>query len=428
MGGIVSVVAYCFDDEHQPNPNKALGRRKCKILGRGNNRDGHLSADDDRFAIEEWQRLIELEQALKGKATFDGLYVNYESTMLLNNAADIYAVGNNKHFKLGINDQSEDDTLYHLQQVPFDKETHGNPVVLSQGIHSSECSFVYTQSGRLFASGLNATGSFGNGSTDDMATAMTRIETMSWLGANEVIEEIHCGSSHSLFLTASSKLFGAGLAKCIGTEDDVLTPILLHEGIVMVATGTYHSLLVNWNNKLIIHGADSSPSQITEPGSRKKIESFFNDHDRAHLTMESVHSGFLHGMVLCLNQRTRKRELYTFGNNQHGQIGNGTVLSDPEVPVIDPHLVRFEDHRYDEVIQASAGRDHNVVMTNKNNVFAFGYNLNNKCGNRQWPPIENQAVPFLIEKEDAENGMGLGEGLHVELVMATNCATIIVVS
>ena len=82
------------------------------------------------------------------------------------------------------------------------------------------------------------------------------------------------------------------------------------------------------------HVVDSSASQITESGSKKRIEGFFNDADRNHLTIESVHSGFLHGMILCMNQRTRKKELFTFGNNQHGQIGNGTVMRDPEVPVV----------------------------------------------------------------------------------------------
>ena len=180
----MSVVAYCFDDAYQPDPNKALSRKKCKILGRGNNRDGHLSADDDRFAIEEWQRLRELEDAIKGKATFDRLHINYESMVVLNNASDIYAVGNNKHFKLGIEEKDDDHTLYHFRQVPFDKKEHGNPVVLSRGINSSECSFVYTEHNKLFASGLNDNGAFGNGTTSDSPAAMMEIESMEWLGMN----------------------------------------------------------------------------------------------------------------------------------------------------------------------------------------------------------------------------------------------------
>ena len=60
-------------------------------------------------------------------------------------------------------------------------------------------------------------------------------------------------------------------------------------------------------------------------------------------------------------------------------------------------------------------------------MFAFGCNINNKCGNKQWPFVEKQADPFHIDLEDKENGLGLSDGLRVEKVMATNCATIIVV-
>lgn len=70
-----------------------------------------------------------------------------------------------------------------------------------------------------------------------------------------MIDEIHCGAAHSLFLTESGKLFGTGMAKCVGEEEDVLTPKLLHDGIRMVATGEYHTLLVSYENKLIIHGS-----------------------------------------------------------------------------------------------------------------------------------------------------------------------------
>ena len=71
-----------------------------------------------------------------------------------------------------------------------------------------------------------------------------------------------------------------------------------------------------------------------------------------------------------------------------------------------------------------------MVLTNKNNVFAFGCNLNNKCGNKKWPPVESQAKPFLIDQEDPEQGLGMidGSGLRVEMVIATNCATLIVVA
>lgn len=184
MGG---VVAYCMDEDYQPNPNKALSRRQTKILARGNNRDGHLGEegdDCDRFAIEQWARLQQMEQMMKKKpgVVFDHLYINYESLMVLNNASDIYVVGNNNNNKLGVDDKSEDDTLYQFTQIPFDKEAHGNPIVLSQGIHSSECSFVYTERNKLFVSGLNRDGIFGNGTTNDEPVVLMEIDSMEWLG------------------------------------------------------------------------------------------------------------------------------------------------------------------------------------------------------------------------------------------------------
>jgi len=350
---------------------------------------------------------------------------------LLNNASDIYAVGKNKYSKLGINDESDDITVFHFQQIPFDKQQHGNPVVLSQGIYSTECSFIYTQNNKLFASGSNTTGLFGNGTTSASPAVLMEIDTQKWLGS-ETIMEIHCGSSHSLFLTESNKLLGCGSSKCLGTEDnvfnqDVLTPVVVQEGITDIAVGMLHSLLITDDNKLMILGTDDSPAELTESDAKRTIENFFNGSECSHLELVNVHSGVQHGMVLCLNKDTGNKELYTFGNNEHGQIGNNTVQPDPELPVIDPWKVTFEDYPNDYVIQASSGQDHNVVLTNTNRVFAFGNNMDNKCGNKKWPPVEKQSTPFLIDKVEKKNGLGLTEGMRVEMVIATNCATLIVV-
>jgi len=432
MGNLGSLVYYCYDDEYEPDPNKALRRRKYQILGRGNNRDGHLSSDDDRFAIDSWQRLSEFEEAMKGGSGVlsDHLYINYESTILLNNASDIYAVGNNKHFKLGIND-SADSTIFHFQQIPFDKQKHGNPLVLSQGIHSTECSFIFTEKRKLFVSGNNTTGLFGNGTTNGSPSVLTEVDCYGWLGT-ESIAEIHCGESHSLFLTESNKLFGCGSSISLGTDDneyseDVLIPVLVQEGITSVATGMYHSLLLNESNKLIILGTDQSETELTESTAKKTIQNFFNGKENNHLEPLNVYSGFQHGMVLCHNKDTGKKELYTFGNNEYGQIGNNTVQPNPEDLWINPWNVTFKDYPGDYVIEASSGKDHNVVLTNTNRVFAFGNNADNKCGNKKWPPVEKQSTPFLIDKADKKNGLGLTDGMRVEMVIATNCATLIVV-
>ena len=432
------ILGACFDDEYMPDLQHLIhhNSRDCKIYGRGDNRDGHLSNDDDGYARYEWQRISELEKVLIKKAKFKHLYINYESLSILNNSNEIYVAGNNKYYKLGIiptqkeddeakeKNPSNDDVIRHFTKIPFDTEQHGNPILLSQGIYCKEMSFIYTDSNKLLANGKNWVGGFGNGQTNDDPVIVEPIPQF-W-SKDEKISEIHCGSSFTLFLTNIHNLYGTGYYSGIGTDGHISTPQLLHDNIVKVKTGIYHSLLVDVNNKLIINGSDESSAEITGSETKRNIETFFNETMESILSIVSIHSGYRHGMIICENLKTKQNECYTFGNNQNGQIGDGNMIKDGDKIVTKPYLVKLgeDNNRNEYVIQGSVGGNHNVLLTNKNNVWTFGSNWSKKCGNDIFPPVYDVDKPYLMDKE---KDLKINKTDKIQMVIATTNATLIVV-
>ncbi len=123
----------------------------------------------------------------------------------------------------------------------------------------------------------------------------------------------------------------------------------------------------------------------------EKLESFnsdsnFNNSDlnkiSSYSSIISVKCGFWHSLVL-----TQNGEVYAWGSNTYGQIGNGS-FDKQDVPI---KLNCF----YEEfVIDISCGGHHSMGLTNNGHVFSWGYNQFSQLGHRE---NENLNKPKLIE-------------------------------
>ena len=68
---------------------------------------------------------------------------------------------------------------------------------------------------------------------------------------------------------------------------------------------------------------------------------------------------------LCREKESGRNRLFSVGNNDFGQLGNGSSLAS-HVPV------DISEKFSDEVIQIASGGYHTLAITNNNKVYGFG--------------------------------------------------------
>jgi alpha-tubulin suppressor-like RCC1 family protein len=120
------------------------------------------------------------------------------------------------------------------------------------------------------------------------------------------------------------------------------------------------------------------------------------------ITVVQVSAGPEHSLVL-----TESGEVYSFGEGQYGSLGHG----DEEQQLV-PKLI--EMMRGKKVVQVSAGGLHNLVLTERGEVYSFGSGGHGKLGHGD---EENQTRPKLIESM---------EGKRATQISASSTASFIV--
>jgi len=100
---------------------------------------------------------------------------------------------------------------------------------------------------------------------------------------------------------------------------------------------------------------------------------------------------------------TSSGQLYTFGDNQDGQLGNSTNLGIPQSesnphaqpnPTPTPVTLPAQTGR---ITQIAAGAAHSLVLTSTGQVYAFGYNGVGQLGNSlNMKPVSANPTPTLV--------------------------------
>jgi alpha-tubulin suppressor-like RCC1 family protein len=133
---------------------------------------------------------------------------------------------------------------------------------------------------------------------------------------------------------------------------------------------------------------------LTNGKKLEKLESFNSDSNSiqndsnifsSYSSIISVKCGIGHSLAL-----TQKGEVYAWGDNSYGQIGNGSN---------DKKQVSIKLDCFDEeiVTEISCGSTHSMALTNKGHVFSWGDNRNGQLGH--WGN-ENSNKPKLIEMKN----------------------------
>jgi alpha-tubulin suppressor-like RCC1 family protein len=241
-------------------------------------------------------------------------------------------------------------------------------------------SLVVTASGQLYTFGYDAAGQLGDGKTSNEENPTP--EAIALPGATGAPVQVAAGREFGLVLTASGQLyaFGGDSNGELGDGSDNFEGVSTPEAItlpgaiglpVQVAAGEYHSLVLTSSGQLYTFGANhsgqlgdggtasrSTPEAITLPGARGPIV--------------QIAAGWEFSLAL-----TASGQLYAFGNDEYGQLGNGksdTESNSTPEPITLPGVKG-------SIKEIAAGKNHSLVVTRRGQLFEFGSDQYGQLGN-----------------------------------------------
>lgn len=136
---------------------------------------------------------------------------------------------------------------------------------------------------------------------------------------------------------------------------------------VQVSTGTEHSVGLTADGKVYAWGSNDmgqlgtdSRSPSTVPVPVKMDGALYG------LTVTSVAAGGKHTLA-----RTSDGQVFAWGDNRHGQLGIDSTLSFVAQPISASRYTALTGHN---VTRIAAGEHHSVALTSAGDVYAWGYN------------------------------------------------------
>jgi alpha-tubulin suppressor-like RCC1 family protein len=240
--------------------------------------------------------------------------------------------------------------------------------------------------GQLYAFGENDDGQLGNAANNGSTSANPTPTLLGVPAATGPVVQVATTKDHSLLVTATGQVFAFGdnfygqLGNTTNANNSAIsanpnpTPVTLPGPAVQVAAGDQFSLVLTSSGQLYAFGtndegqlgnanndasiANPTPTPVTLPG--------------ASGTVTQIAAGNDFSLAL-----TSGGQLYAFGDNEYGQLGNATnnatTAANPT-----PALVAVAAGR---VVQIAAGFDYALVLSATGQVFAFGDNDYGQLGN-----------------------------------------------
>lgn len=224
--------------------------------------------------------------------------------------------------------------------------------------------------------------------------------------SNNVIKQVEMGSYHSLILTKEGKVYSWGQNAYgqlgDGTTVNKYTPSLVSsladKNIVKVAAAGYYSLALTadgevygWGNNSYGQSAEVLNGDVHEP----TVISSLSDKG-----IVQIYAGENHAMAL-----TNSGEVYGWGNNTYGQLGNSSYANSS--PVI--HIPNYSNKN---IKQLSLGTRHTVALTQDGDVYATGSNEYGQLGNTTPSKFTNPTKVYFKVNETIKIKQISAGGLH----------------
>jgi alpha-tubulin suppressor-like RCC1 family protein len=251
-------------------------------------------------------------------------------------------------------------------------------IAVSCGFHHTA---LLTENGQVFTWGAGSKGQLGHENVSDTLWVPKLVAGLSYSVIGEKIIKVVCGGNHTLALSKSGTLYSFGSNARgqlgLGDRNDRVEPrqVIMDESIrsemgtiVDFAAGFWHSVLVT-EKGVWAAGANSSHA-ATALHSELGDQLFFTPVSNVPAeTFISVKCGFGHTALL-----TKRGRVYTFGSNEHGQLGLGHLTASDS-----PQHVRgiLEDKH---IIDIACGSFSTFAVSEVYSCYAWGLSSKNRLG------------------------------------------------
>ncbi len=236
------------------------------------------------------------------------------------------------------------------------------------------------------------------------------------LSDGEAIVNISLGGGHSSALTSNGRLFtwglnnngqlgdGTTISKFTPTEITSNFTLASGETIVDISLGEEHSSAITSIGSIFTWG-NNNYGQLGDGTTTTKliptdITSLFNLSSGE--TIASISLGYAHSSAI-----TSKGFIYTWGNNSYGQLGDGTNI-DRMTPI---DITRFFSAPGEDIITVSLGNYHSAALTMMGRIYTWGWNAFGQLGdgtttNKSYPTSINSRLNISISENVASISLG----------------------
>jgi len=240
---------------------------------------------------------------------------------------------------------------------------------------------LLTENGQVFTWGAGSKGQLGHENVSDTLWVPKPVAGLSLASIGERVWKVACGGNHSLALTQSGQIysFGSNARGQLGLADRadrtepkqvIFDENLRHQmgAIIDISAGFWHSVLVS-ERGVWTAGANSSQAATALHSELGDQLSFTQLSNLPTDSFTMVRCGFGHTALL-----TKRGRVYTFGNNEYGQLGLGH-----NNPVDAPQQVRgLLDDKH--IIDIACGSFSTFGVSEVYSVYAWGQGAKNRLG------------------------------------------------
>ena len=265
-------------------------------------------------------------------------------TILTDTAGNLWVTGWNNRGQLGLG-STKDETKF--QRLEFDQRF----TIVEAGNNSSA---ALTSDSRIFMWGSNFWNQLGF-SNKHQKIVTKPIELK--LPQNEPVASIKFGLRHTAILTRNNLIYIIGSLKYfLNSEHQIIN----HNSIEFIVLSPAHKILhIACGQKTVLFSDDQ---MIRGIGDNK-----FGQCQEIHADGKIIQlaSGWTHSAYV-----TENKELFLFGRNNYGQLGNGSRSE-----CAGPQKCSIQN-----VEKVELGAEHGILISN-NEIFTWGWNEHGNCGN-----------------------------------------------
>jgi alpha-tubulin suppressor-like RCC1 family protein len=264
-------------------------------------------------------------------------------------------------------------------------------------------SVALTSDGKVFAWGVNIWGQLGDGTTTSRLSPVAVDMSGALLG--KTVTAIAAGAAHTVALTSDGNVFAWGYngdgEVGDGTTTTRLSPVavdmsgaLLGKTVIAVAAGGYHIVALTSDGELFAWGFNAY-GEVGDGTATSRLSPVAVDTSGALLgkTVIAVAAGAYHSVVL-----TSDGELFAWGHNGGGELGDGTGTTRYTAVPVDMSGALLGK----TVTAIAAGVAHTVALTSDGKPFAWGFNVLGQLGDgtttNRYTPVAVDTSGVLLGK------------------------------